>query len=249
MYTVQIGCHTGDDPFIDFFDEKKEDISKCLMIEALSSSLKLCEERYAKRFAPEHLDKISFINKAIVDNADINSIDFFFPEGEHEKDGEISYTAFSSTDKNHLLSHGIKNINKRSVEAVTLHQLFKDFSLDVVDRLYLDAEGLDAKILLSLDLSSVDIPFICFEATHTDGSFTRGDNCQQVYKHLKENGYKIFTFLHKGGQEGYDTDQLDWNWWALKDGDEYLQQEVVEFAGHKSKYDKGNSLWVELNSQ
>ncbi len=248
MHTVQIGCHTGDDPFIGFFSEKKDEINKCLMVEALSSSLELCRERYTQRFSAEYLDKISFINKAVVDDAAVDSIDFFFPEGEHDNDGEISYTAFSSTDKNHLFSHGVKTVSKREVEAVTLADLFKEFSLEKVDRLYLDAEGLDAKILLSLDLSAIEIPFICFEVAHTDGPFNRGSNCSDVYKHLTTNGYKIYTFLHKAGQEGYDNDQLDWNWWALKGDVKTLQEEVIEFAGHKSKYDKGDSVIVELNS-
>jgi len=247
MHTVQIGCHTGDDPFLDFFASKKEEIDKCLMVEALSSSLDLCKKLYSEKFDSEAMDKVSFINKVVVDNPSLKKIDFFFPKGEHEGDGEVSYTAFSSTDKNHLISHGVKALEKREVAAITLSKLFEDFGLEKVDRLYLDAEGLDARILLSVDLAEIDIPFICFEAAHTDGAFKRETNCSNVYDHLKTNGYSIYTFFHKAGQAGYDADQLDWNWWAIKGDEKSLLQEIIEFAGHKSKVEKGHSTVVKLD--
>jgi FkbM family methyltransferase len=249
MHTVQIGCHTGDDSFLDFFASEKEKIDKCLMVEALSSSLDLCKKLYSEKFDSEAMDKISFINKAIVDKPDVESIDFFFPKGEHAADGDVHYTAFSSTDRSHLVFHGITEIEKKEVPAITLSKLFEEFGLEKIDRLYLDAEGLDARILLSVDLAKVEIPFICFEAAHTDGAFKRGENCSRVVKHLTENGYHVYTFLHKGGQEGYPTDQLDWNLWAIKGDEKSLLNEIVEFAGHKSKAEKGDSIVIKLGEQ
>jgi len=249
MHTIQIGCHTGNDSFLDFFASKKEEIDKCLMVEALSSSLDLCKKLYSKKFDSETMDKISFINKAIVDKPDVESIDFFFPKGEHASDGDIHYTAFSSTDRNHLVSHGVKEIEKKEVPAITLTKLFEEFGLEKIDRLHLDAEGLDARILLSVDLSEIEIPFICFEAAHTDGAFKRGENCGKVHNHLTENGYNIYTFLHKGGQEGYDRNQLDWNLWAIKGDEKGLLKEIVEFAGHKSKVEEGHSIIINLSEQ
>ena len=249
MHTVQIGCHTGDDPFLDFFDSKKEQIDKCLMVEALASSLDLCQKLYSEKIDSEHLVKISFINKAIVDKPDTDSVDFFFPKGEHESDGDVSYTAFSSTDKNHLVSHGITEIEKREVPAITLSALFKEFGMEKVDRLDLDAEGLAARILLSLNLSEIDNHFICFEAAHTDSAFKRDQKCKDLYKHLTDNGYSIFSFYHTSKNEGYDCDQLDWNWWAIKGEERELLHEIFEFAGHKSKVENGHSLIIKIGDQ
>ena len=240
MHTIQIGPHTGDDPFVEFFSSKHEEIKKCLIVEALSSSLDICKNTYEKRFTKDKLNKISFINKAIVEDPTVDFIDFFCPKGEHENDGQIKYTAFSSTCKNHLISHGVKDIEKKEVPAITLSKLFKEQGFKKVDRLYLDAEGLDAKIILSLDLKEIDIPFICFEASHTDGAFTREETAVEVFKFLTDHNYGIYSFFHK------IDNQMDWNWWAIKDNDEELAKDIVEFGGHKTKVKSQDSILVQV---
>ena len=195
MHIIQIGCHTGDDTFFTFFQENQNEIKKCLIIDALSSSVDICEKYYKSKINNKNFEKITFLRKAIVSDPTIDHVDFFVTKNEHEDDGEIDFTAFSSTSENHLLSHGVKNVKKIEVPAITLTNLLEDFSLKNVDRLYLDAEGLDAKILLSMDFSAFDIPFVCFESSHTDGAFVQGDNGQRLHAKLKESGYDIFTFF------------------------------------------------------
>ncbi len=240
MHIVQIGSHTGDDPFIEFFSAKNQEIKKCLIVEALSSSLDICKEVYEKKFAKDELNKITFLNKAIVEDSKIDFVDFFYPRGEHENDGEIHYTAFSSTSKNHLISHGVKDIEKKEVPAITLSKLFEEQGLQKVDRLYLDAEGLDAKIILSLDLKEIDIPFMCFEAAHTDGAFTRGQTAGEVFKFLTKHNYAIYSFFHK------IDNQMDWNWWAIKNNNEEVAKDIVEFGGHGEKVKNQDSILVKL---
>ena len=53
MHIIQIGSHTGDDPFIEFFSSKHEEIKKCLIVEALSSSLDICKNTYEKKFTKD----------------------------------------------------------------------------------------------------------------------------------------------------------------------------------------------------
>ena len=63
MHIIQIGSHTGDDPFIEFFSSKHEEIKKCLIVEALSSSLDICKNTYEKKFTKDKI--IIAKNKAI----------------------------------------------------------------------------------------------------------------------------------------------------------------------------------------
>lgn len=245
MDVIQIGCHTGNDGFFDFFDAKHKEINKCLMVEPLLSSLELCRQRYAEKFNSETLNKISFINKAVIDEPGRGAVDFFFPKGEHATEGDVHHTEFSSTDINQLICHGVTEIEKREVPAITLSKLCAQWGLEKVDRLYLDAEGLDVRILLSMDLSEIDIPFICFEAAHSDGPFQQAENCWQVDTHLIENGYEIYTFSHLEQRGPIVHSSYDYNLWALKGDQESLQKEVAEFAGYKSRIAKGTSVLLQ----
>ena len=246
MHIIQIGCHTGNDPFFSFFQEHQNEIEKCVIADALSSSVDICENHYKSNISQENFKKITFLRKAIVSDPEVDHVDFFVTENEHEDDKEVHYTAFSSTSENHLLSHGVKNIKKLEVPSITLTNLLKDSSITKADRLYLDAEGLDAKILLSLDFSAFELPFVCFENSHTDGAFVQGDNGQRLYSKFKNNEYDVFTFLHKGGNYGYVSDQYDWNCWAIKKGQEALLEDVVRFSGHEAKVIAGHSNIVQL---
>jgi|19_taG_2_1085344.scaffolds.fasta_scaffold60849_1 FkbM family methyltransferase len=237
MDIIQVGCHTGNDAVFAFAKSKQDKIKKLILIDALASSVDLCKKFYEKNLEQENFEKLIFVKKAIVDDDTIKEIDFFVTENEHEDDGQIGYTAFSSVDINHLNGHNVKNIKKISVPAVTLNEILKEHSLSRVDRLFLDAEGLDGKILLSLDLENIDIPFICFEGVHIDGTFRgmhqkvleQGSISNRLFhKKLKPNGYEIFAVFLK------DDSQYDYNHWAIKSDQENLIGEIRESLKHKN---------------
>lgn len=245
MHLVQIGCHTGDDSAFSFIKDKENEIEQSLIIDALPSSVDICEKLYKENIKKENFEKINFLRRAIVADENLQEVDFFVTENEHQDDGQIGYTAFSSTDVNHLKSHGVKNIKKISIPSITLDKLFNDHSLSRIDRLFLDAEGLDAQILLSLDFEKFEIPFICYESSHTDGTFNIGEKGHRLFNKFKNNNYKVYTFFHSSSNEGYDHDQYDWNCWALKGGQQEYD-DMVEYSGHKSKIESGFSKIVEI---
>jgi FkbM family methyltransferase len=244
MHIVQVGCHTGDDQFFDLVKANQNSIEKCIILDALSSSVDICRSKYEKIFSKDLLNKTTFLKKAVVDNDLTKSISFYCTENEHLDNKDIKYTAFSSTDISHLRSHGVANIKSIEVEAVSLNNLFKEFNLKKIDRLYLDAEGLDASILLSIDFDNVEIDFLCFEAAHTDGPFTRGFNYNSIINKLKEKDYSLYTFLHQGGKNGYPNDQIDWNIWAIKNSS--LEKEIIKYSGHEEKFSRNESQLVKI---
>ena len=242
MHIVQVGCHIGNDPAFSLIKDKDNKIEKALIIDALPSSVDICKKFYKNELQNKTLEKITFLKKAIVSDDNINEIDFFVTRNEHDDDEQIKYTAFSSTDINHLKAHGVRDIKKISVNSITLPALFEKYSMRRIDRLFLDAEGLDAKILLSVDFKKFDIPFICYESSHTDGAFKSGTNNYNLFNKLIENKYKIYTFFH------HKDNQYDWNCWALK-GHEKEYNDFIEYSGHKEKLKLGDSEILEIKAK
>ena len=82
-------------------------------------------------------------------------------------------------------------------------------------------------------------------AFHTFGCKLNFSETSTISRMFKENGYKIYTFLHYAGNYGYTQDQYDWNCWALKDGEEEYN-DMTEYSGHKEKLELGHSKIVEI---
>ena len=58
-----------------------------------------------------------------------------------------------------------------------------------IDRLQLDVEGAEYKILNSIDFQKVKINEIFFESKHFDGTFLEGEKLTQTKKMLENSGY------------------------------------------------------------
>jgi hypothetical protein len=101
----------------------------------------------------------------------------------------------SSLSSSHLSNHGRhEEIEETKVAARTAHSLFDELELTCIDRLYVDVEGWDAKILLSIDFKKYFIPFILFEHLHLDGSFSKGELAEALFNRLKEKEYTTAGF-------------------------------------------------------
>jgi hypothetical protein len=62
---------------------------------------------------------------------------------------------------------------------------------DKVDRLYIDIEGLDVEVLLSLDLFKYKPNYIEYEFTHADGAFRVGKMHETLVYRLVSFGYSL----------------------------------------------------------
>lgn len=180
MNIVQIGCHTGEDHVYDFIS--KNSCDKAILIDANPYVLDICELKY------KNINNVTFLNYAIVPEYSNNSkfIKFYIPQ----KD---KISAHCSLSLDFIKKHNHEQWIEEEIPCMTLNELFLETNLvgKRIDRLYIDAEGLDSQIILSLDLSKTNIEYIYFEHMHSDGAFSHGPNLKKVIDKLQQNNYTL----------------------------------------------------------
>ncbi len=183
---VVIGAHTG--------QYLKEIISKklgkyILLIEPVPYNYEILEKDYVNE------ENFFLCKNAIFDSS--SKQDFFYVKKKSiKKLGKHWATGIGSFDKNHILRHKSKrfNINEEDIQKIQIDFItFKDLTdkylIRSIDRLQLDVEGAEYKILNSIDFNTVKINEIFFESKHFDGTFLEGKKLMQTKKMLENCGY------------------------------------------------------------
>lgn len=167
MNLVQIGVWKSNDEFLKFV-QSQLGVDKILLVDPM---------HHHDDIVAHYYDGIPYelVHKCCVGKVTEPTIEFYC-SGDNG-----GYGAVSSTDPRHILRHGQKIIDQFSVEAVLLNDLLDERGLHKVEVLAVDAEGLDADIIMSLDLDRFDIKFITFEQIHT--------NAKGCIEFLKKHGY------------------------------------------------------------
>ena len=169
MNIIQIGCNDGNDHVFKFVNENHLKINKVLLIDAVPACIEMAKEQY-KNFA-----FIEYKNLAII--ADLKEmIPFFVSEHDHY--------AQCSLYKNHVIKHCGNNISEIIVPAKNINDLIFKFSENIIDRLYIDAEGEDANLILNLNFNIKQIKFIQYESAHSS-------NNELAMEKLQKNNYNI----------------------------------------------------------
>ena len=183
---VVIGAHTG--------QYLKETISKylgknILLVEPVPYNFEALEKEY------ENNENILICKNAILDISNKQNF-FYVKKTSIKKLGKHWATGIGSFDKNHILSHKGKRFNindedihKEEIEFITFKDLTKKYSIQSIDKLQLDVEGAEYKILNSIDYNKTNINEIFFESKHFDGTFTEGKKLGETKKMLESNGY------------------------------------------------------------
>ena len=103
-----------------------------------------------------------------------------------------------SFDKNHILNHKNKrfdikedDIETIQIEFVTFDDLIQKYSIKSIDKLQIDVEGAEYKIMNSINFHKIEINKILFESKHFDGTFIEGKKLKEIEEKLKSNGYKL----------------------------------------------------------
>jgi len=197
MIIVNIGCNKNKDDAFKFLKENEARVTKAFFVDASKESVDKCSEMY-KREIPNLIGRMEFFQFAVMETPDIKNVNFFMPKDDHS-------SGFSSVDVNMLIQHGKSSLTKISVPCKTINLFFEENNLERIDRLYLDVEGLDSGVLLSLDYSKYDVKYIMFEHLHLDGPHNKyGSRMKNLlYYKLKQHGYLL---------ENYE----DWNVIAKK---------------------------------
>jgi FkbM family methyltransferase len=179
---VVIGAHTGQylTEIISEYTNKN-----ILLVEPVPYNYHVLEKEYSNK------ENFFICKNAIIDNT--RKQNFFYVKKESiKKLGKHWATGIGSFDINHILSHKGKrfNITDEDIEEIVIDFItFKDlterYSIKSIDKLQLDVEGAEYKILNSIDFNKVKINQIIFESKHFDGTFLEGKKIRGNKKNVR----------------------------------------------------------------
>jgi FkbM family methyltransferase len=175
MNIIQIGCNDCNDDVFKFVSLNRDKISKFLVIDALPDCVTIAKEKYS--FLGERLYPV---NCGV--GAKTGIMQFYYPSGD-------KLSAHASLLESHLHSHSHQSLDYLCVPVLSINDVLSFF--DQVDRLYIDAEGLDVSTLLTLDYFKFKPNYIEYESAHADGTGTRSENYFKLKKLLMSFGYEI----------------------------------------------------------
>ena len=185
---VVIGAHSGIHLKNLISEYKNQEI---LLVEPVPYNYQILENEYKNQ------ENISICRNALIDKS---KKDFFHyvKKDSITKLGKHWASQIGSFDKNHILNHKNKRFDIKAddietiqIEFITFDDLIQKYSIKSIDKLQIDVEGAEYKIMNSINFQKIEINKILFEAKHFDGTFIEGKKLQEIEEKLKSNGYKL----------------------------------------------------------
>ena len=194
MYFVHLGAGAGDQDsranfrcgFTEFIKKNYDNTSKVFVVEANQlniEKLKICYSNY----------KNINIQNIAISTKNLDKLTFFYAK-EDAPHFQVCSSDFNHVKKNYPNS----KIEKFSVRSFTINKFFEDNSINEIDYLSIDIEGLDFEVLMSINFNKFNIRNISIEYLH-------------LTKYQKK---KLISFLTKSGYSycgfGYDHNKFDY---------------------------------------
>jgi FkbM family methyltransferase len=183
---VVIGAHHG------FWleNQMQETSKKILLVEPVKYNFLQLKERY------KDLNNVYFENSFINDNK--NKIDFFFvKENSIDKLGKHWASGIGSFSKKHILNHKSKHFNitdndidNIEIQPITFDELCEKHNINFIDKLLIDVEGSEKKIIESINYKKVLIKELTFEYKHLDGTFLFNNELKKLIKFLNNKNFQ-----------------------------------------------------------
>ena len=185
---VVIGAHSG----IHIKDLISEYANqKVLLVEPVPYNYQILENDYKNN------ENIFISRNAIFDEAKKDNF-YHVKKDSIKKLGKHWASQIGSFDKNHILNHKNKrfdikddDIQITEVEFITFQDLVKKYSINSINKLQIDVEGAEYKIMHSIDYNKIKIKNIFFESKHFDGTFVEGKKLKEIKDKLVLNGYNL----------------------------------------------------------
>ena len=185
---VVIGAHSGI-YLKDLISEYSN--QKILLVEPVPYNYEILENEYKDQ------SNILICKNAILDKVKKDNF-YYVKKDSIPKLGKHWASQIGSFDKNHILNHKNKrfdikdeDIQFTEVEFITFDDLLKKYSINSIDKLQIDVEGAEYKIMNSINYKKIKINKIFFESKHFDGTFIEGTKLQEIKDKLIENGYSL----------------------------------------------------------
>jgi len=161
------------------------------LIEPVEYNLKELKER-TKKIPNLIIEEIAISNKD-------ETVPFYYVKrSSMEKLKKHWASGIGSFNKEHLLKHRSKNftiteedIERFSVKCLSFSSLIKKHSIKSIEKLLIDVEGAESKILNSINFKEVLIENIIFEKKHFDGPFKMGTKLEETKSILIQNNYEL----------------------------------------------------------
>ena len=180
---IQIGANDG--LRFDILNQyiKKYKI-KSILVEPIKKTFDDLVENY------NNYNNVIFENVAISVNNQISHL-YKINHSKEKKYRSEHFKGIMSFDKNHLIKHGVKknDIIKEDVQSTSINNLIKKHNLDMVDLLFIDAEGYDVDIIEDFFKTSLLRPIIIFEYLHVSNQ-----KFKDLVNYLNKNKYFFFLF-------------------------------------------------------
>ncbi len=174
MNIVQIGTNRAYDDVTALV--RDYGVDTLILVEPLVMHHSIIEECY-KDIENKHIESL-----AITDDVNLKELTFYY----HKEDSPGFEVAGLS--KQHILKHAVFNpkltedgIVELVIPCTTLNDLLAKYNLSTVNVLYIDVEGMDDKLIYSLDLDRFNIINIIYEHLHIDA--------EKVIQYLDSKGY------------------------------------------------------------
>jgi FkbM family methyltransferase len=185
---VVIGAHSGIH-IKDLISEYSN--HKVLLVEPVPYNYQILEKNYRNN------ENIFISRNAIFDESKKDNF-YHVKKDSIKKLGKHWASQIGSFDKNHILNHKNKrfdikddDIQITEVEFITFQDLVDKYSINSINKLQIDVEGAEYKIMNSIDYNKIKIKNIFFESKHFDGTFTEGKKLKEIKNKLVLNGYKL----------------------------------------------------------
>jgi len=198
MYFVHLGAGAGDLDeradlrcgFTEFIKKKYNENSKVFVVEANPRNIEKLKLSYKNH------KNVNILNFAISLN-NISELTLYYA------DEDYPHYQVCSSDINHVKMHYPNAVIKKfSIKSITINNFFNKYSINEIDYLSIDIEGLDYDVLMSIDFSKFNIKNISIE-----------------YLHLtKSQKINLISFLAKKGYSynGYGFDHNNFDYLFIK---------------------------------
>ena len=159
---VVIGAHHG----YWLQDEIKQTSKNILLVEPVRYNILQLKERY------KNLNNIFFDQNFISNDNSIISF-FFVKENSISKLGKHWASGIGSFSKKFILDHKSKrfkieenDIDEIKIQSITFNELCGKYNISMIDKLLIDAEGSEKKIIEYIDYKKIIIKELVFEYKH-----------------------------------------------------------------------------------
>ena len=185
---VSIGSHTG----VWLKEElKRFDNKKNILIEPVPYNIVELKDTI------KEFDNIILEESAISDRDELVSF-YHIKRNSIGKLKKHWASGIGSFNKSHLLNHRNKrflisedDIEEIKINCISFENLKKKYTIKSIEKLMLDVEGAEFKILDSLNFTTIKINEIFFEKKHFDGYMKQGEKFTKVKKKLESYNYVL----------------------------------------------------------